>query len=250
MELGITFFAFAIPAVLFAGISKGGFGSGASFAAAPFLALILEPTAAIGLMLPLLIVMDLTALRPFWRRWDWPVARRMMLGALPGVAAGAALITVANADLLRFLIGSVALVFVAWQIARGRGRLWLGARFAADWTGYVWGGLAGFTSFISHAGGPLAAVHLLGRGMDKGIYQATTVVVFFAINIFKAVGYAALGLFTDETLFAGVFLIPVAFGGVWVGVWLHRVVSERLFFGLTYMFLTVTGAKLIFDAVT
>ena len=37
------FFVFAIPAVVFAGISKGGFGSGAAFASASILALVLEP---------------------------------------------------------------------------------------------------------------------------------------------------------------------------------------------------------------
>ncbi|MEL7154131.1 MAG: sulfite exporter TauE/SafE family protein, partial [Pseudomonadota bacterium] len=34
LELNLSFFAIAAPAVMFAGISKGGFGSGAAFAAA------------------------------------------------------------------------------------------------------------------------------------------------------------------------------------------------------------------------
>jgi len=50
MQLDLTFFALAVPAVIFAGVLKGGFGSGAAFAATPLLALILEPGAAIGLM--------------------------------------------------------------------------------------------------------------------------------------------------------------------------------------------------------
>ena len=39
-------FALAVAAVIFAGISKGGFGSGASFASAAILALALPPAAA------------------------------------------------------------------------------------------------------------------------------------------------------------------------------------------------------------
>jgi len=250
MVLDLTFFAFAIPAVLFAGVSKGGFGSGAASAASPFLALILEPAAAIGLMLPLLMVMDVTALRPFWKRWNWGLARQMMLGAVPGVCLGAALYTVANADVLRFLIGSVAVGFVLYQLARARGLLRLEGRRGFPGAGYFWGGAAGFTSFISHAGGPPAAVYLLSRGLDKTTYQATTVIVFTAINLYKAVFYAGLGIFTRETLWAGLFLVPVAFGGVYLGVWLHRVMSERLFFGITYVLLTVTGSKLIWDALS
>ena len=57
MQLDPAFFAVAVPAVLFAGVSKGGFGSGAAFAATPLLALILEPGQALGLMLPLLMLL-------------------------------------------------------------------------------------------------------------------------------------------------------------------------------------------------
>jgi uncharacterized membrane protein YfcA len=250
IELGPIFFAFAIPAVIFAGISKGGFGSGAAFAASPFLALILEPAVAVGLMLPLLMVMDATALRPYWRLWDRAIAVRLILGALPGVALGALLFRVADPDVLRILIGSVALGFVAFQLARARGLLRLERRKVGPLAGYFWGSMAGFTSFISHAGGPPAAVYLLSQGLSKTTYQATTVLVFTAINLFKVVPYAAIGIFSRDTLMADLILAPVAFVGVYLGVWAHRVVSERLFFALCYVFLTITGAKLIFDALT
>ena len=36
----------------------------------------------------------------------------------------------------------------------------------------------------------------------------------------------------------------------WIGVKAHRVIPERLYFAVTYTLLTVTGGKLIFDAVT
>lgn len=251
MDLDITFFAVAIPAILFVGLSKGGFGGGAGFVAAPLLTLILEPAQAIGLLLPLMMLMDVTALRPYWRLWNWSLARLMMIGGVPGVICGAALYSVANADVLRFLIGLIALGFVAYQVARARGYLrFEKSRKAGARAGLFWGCISGFTSFISHAGGPPAAVYLLTRGLDKTTYQATTVLVFTAINIYKAFFYAGLGIFTPDTLFAAVFLIPVAFGGVFFGVWLHHRIPERAFFALTYVLLTVTGAKLMFDALS
>jgi hypothetical protein len=45
--LDFAFFAIAGAAVTFAGISKGGFGSGAAFAAAAILALVVEPAMAL-----------------------------------------------------------------------------------------------------------------------------------------------------------------------------------------------------------
>ena len=62
--LKLDFFSIAALAVVFAGISKGGFGSGAAFAAAAILATSIEPGQAIGIMLPLLMLMDVTSLKP------------------------------------------------------------------------------------------------------------------------------------------------------------------------------------------
>ncbi|MDJ0826142.1 MAG: sulfite exporter TauE/SafE family protein [Rhodobacter sp.] len=248
MELNLVFFALAIPAVIFAGISKGGFGSGAAFAATPLLALILEPGPAIGVMLPLLMLMDVSALRPYWRQWDPRAAWVLILGGVPGVAFGALLYGIADPDVFRLLIGVIALGFVSFQIGRGRGWIRPAARPISDKAGLGLGVIGGFTSFISHAGGPLAAIYLLSKPIDKRTYQATTVIVFWAINVVKFVPYLALGIFDRQTLIADLYLAPFAFLGVYLGVWFHRIVPERLFFRLVYIFLTVTGAKLIFDA--
>lgn len=248
--LDFTFFAFAIPAVLFAGISKGGFGSGAAFAATPLLALILEPGAAIGLMLPLLMLMDVTALRPYWRKWDGLSAKALILGAIPGVVLGGILYRIANPDVFRVMIGVIAVGFVGFQIARTRGWLPPAAAPMGQKPGLFWGMLAGLTSFISHAGGPPAAVYLLSRRLDKLTFQATTVIVFWAVNGMKFIPYALLGIFTWDTAKADLYLAPFAVVGIWAGVKLHHIVPEQLFFRLTYTFLVVTGTKLIWDGLT
>ncbi|WP_316015124.1 sulfite exporter TauE/SafE family protein [Roseobacter sp. HKCCA0434] len=250
MELNLAFFALAIPAVLFAGISKGGFGSGAAFAAAPFLAVAVPPQLAVGVMLPLLMLMDVTNLRSYWRKWVWPDARVLMIGMVPGVVLGALLFSVTSDDVVRVAIGLIALGFVAFQIARARGWIRVPPTRTSLLRGGVWGAASGFTSFVSHAGGPPAAVYLLGRGLDKQSYQATTVLIFWWVNILKFFPYAALGLFTRETVIANLALAPVAIAGALMGVRAHRLVPERAFFALTYIFLVATALKLFWDAAT
>lgn len=250
LDFDLTFFACTVPAVMFAGISKGGFGSGAAFASATILAILLDPATALGIMLPLLMLIDAATLRPYWRQWNWGDARLLILGALPGVALGAALYSVTNDDVLRLLIGGISLAFVAWMFGQKRG--WIRPPRAAlpGWAGLLAGSAAGFTSFVSHAGGPPAAVYLLSRKPAKTAYQATTVLVFWAVNIFKFVPYAFLGIFTTRTMMADLFLAPAALLGAWLGVKLHHRVPERIFFALTYFLLTVTGLKLVWDALT
>lgn len=244
------FLAVAIPAVIFAGISKGGFGSGAAFASASILALVLPPGQALGIMLPLLMLIDVASLKPYWRKWSWPESRLLLLGGVPGVLLGVALWRVAEDDVIRFLIGAISLGFVAWQVSVARGWLRLGRLRLGPRAGLVAGVVAGFTSFVSHAGGPPAAVFLLSRGLDKTSYQATTVLVFWLLNMVKFVPYAFLGIFTVETLLADLVLIPAALLGTWLGVHAHRMISQQAFFGLTYVLLTVTGVKLVWDALT
>ncbi|MGI3211531.1 sulfite exporter TauE/SafE family protein [Roseovarius tibetensis] len=247
--MGWDVFAIGGLAALFAGVSKGGFGSGAAFAGAAILALFVPPGMALGIMLPLLMLIDVATLRPYWRQWGGHEARVLILGGLPGVALGVIFYRMADEDLLRLLIGLIALGFVLWQVLV-RGGVVRGARRAMPgWAGMLAGTVAGFTSFVSHAGGPPAAVYLLSRGIDKTRYQATTVILFFTLNIAKAVPYGVLGLFTPQTLLIDLALAPVALIGTWIGIRAHRAVPDRVFFGLTYVLLAVTGTKLILDGI-
>jgi uncharacterized membrane protein YfcA len=250
LTLDLTFFLIAGPAVIFAGISKGGFGSGAAFAAASVLALVVDPGLALGVMLPLLMLIDVSTLRPYWRKWDRSAALLLILGGVPGVALGAALYTVASPDVFRVLIGVVSIGFVIWQILRHRGLVKIAGGIMPPWAGAFAGLVAGFTSFVSHAGGPPAAVYLLSKRLGKTEFQATTVLVFWVVNIAKFVPYAALGMFTSQTAVANLVLAPFALLGAWLGVKAHHLMPERAFFALTYALLTITGAKLIWDGLT
>ncbi|MDD9921569.1 MAG: sulfite exporter TauE/SafE family protein [Boseongicola sp.] len=248
MTLDLTFFLLAVPAVIFAGISKGGFGSGAAFAAAPLMALIIEPALAVGLMLPILIVIDAATLKPYWRQWSAPDVKLLILGGLPGVVLGALFWRISNPDILRVFLGVISLAFVAFQLARATQLLRVSEKPFPPFVGVLTGAIGGFTSFVSHAGGPPIAVYLLAKGLSKTTYQATTVITFAFINVVKAVPYAMLGIFSVELLKVGFYLIPAALFGAWLGVKAHRLIPERPFFAITYVLLTITGTKLIWDA--
>src|SRR6056297_3187081 len=97
MEITWELLAAGAVAALFAGVSKGGFGSGAAFAGAAILALVVPPGMALGIMLPLLMLIDLATLRPYWRQWGVRETALLILGGLPGVALGAAFYQMADA---------------------------------------------------------------------------------------------------------------------------------------------------------
>ena len=102
MYFNFEFILIATFATVFAGISKGGFGSGAAFASAAILATIIEPGSAIGIMLPLLILMDFGSLKPYWRKWLSRESWILVVGSIPGVILGALLYSSVSADFFRF----------------------------------------------------------------------------------------------------------------------------------------------------
>lgn len=248
MDIDIFFLVAAIGGVLLAGLSKGGFGGGGSFVATPILALVIDPGLALGVMLPLLMVMDAAGLRAYWRDWSGPVAWRLILGGVPGVLIAAAVWRVADPNLFRFLIGVISLWFVVGQVGRRQGWWQPRTRPLPPAVGYGVGATAGFTSFVAHAGGPAALVYLLSQGLTKLQFQATTVAVFAVYNLLKAGIYGGIGIFTAQTLTLSLWLAPVALVGVLIGVRAHRAIPEAAFFGLTYVLLTGAGVKLIWDA--
>jgi uncharacterized membrane protein YfcA len=238
-------FCLIAVAVMIAGVSKGGFGGSAGFLASAILALFLTPSAAIGVMLPLLLLMDFGTVRSFWRQWDTARLQFLVLTSVVGIAIGAWFFKQTNENTLRILIGLLSIVFVVWHIwPKSPNQL----RVLPNTINFGLGILTGFAAFVGHAGGPTSAIYLLGQKLPKTTYHATVAMAFLVMNSIKAVPYAAQGIATLETLKLSVIFAPGALLGVWLGIKAHRFVSERVFFTLTYTLLLCAGLKLLYDA--
>ncbi len=242
------FYAVAVPAILIVGISKGGVGGGLGSVSVPMMALAISPIQAAAIMLPILCVMDLFGLYAYRGVWDRRNLVLMLPGALAGITLGALTFRYLSDDGVRLIVGTVALGFVVWN--------WAGPKLlkrASDHrtqpgpAGMFWAGISGFTSFVAHAGGPPVHVYLLPQRMDKTLYMGTLVVFFTAVNYTKLVPYGLLGQLSANNLGTALVLMPLAPLGIWLGVRFHRMLSESLFYSLCFIFLSLTGVKLIWD---
>ena len=238
------FYLLAVVAVLITGISKGGFGGGLTVVAVPLMALVIPPFQAAAIMLPILCLMDLTGLAAYWRRWDPRSLRIMIPGALAGILLGALTVRWISEDMLRILIGLIAVTFALnhWLGAKER---YAGYRPGGVLAGRFWGAATGFTSFAAHAGGPPAAIYLLPQRMDKTLFVGTTVVLFTLVNYVKLIPYAWLGQFHVSNLLTALVLLPLAPLGILLGVWLHKRVSTLWFYRICYVLLFMTGLRLL-----
>jgi uncharacterized protein len=242
------FYAVAVPAFLLVGISKGGFGGGLGSIGVPLMALAIPVPQAAAIMLPLLMVMDVFAIRRY--RSDWSRAHMPILltGAVLGTILGYLAFKLLDELWVRLLIGSIAVLFGAQDILR----TCLGRTAAPPdephWSkGVFWSSVSGVTSFVANAGGPPLQVYLQPYKMDKTVFVATISVFFWVINGLKFFPFLQLGLFTFENVGTSIVLLPFAAAGMWLGFWLHARVDQKRFYFWCNLFLFLTGWKLVYD---
>jgi uncharacterized membrane protein YfcA len=243
------FYLAAVVAVMLTGISKGGFGGAAGGTAVPIMALVISPVQAAAVMLPILCVMDIAGIAAYRRIWDKRNLVIMLPAAVTGIVIGALTFRYLSDDAVRLIIGSIALSFASYNVLK---RVILRTAVGEPaqrnvLRGGLAGVAAGFTSFVAHAGSPPVQIYLLPQRLDKTLYVGTTVIFFFVVNYVKLIPYAIIGQFSSENLLTSLVLLPLGPFGVWVGVKLHKVVPEALFYRISYALLFVTGAKLIYD---
>jgi uncharacterized membrane protein YfcA len=237
------FYVTAIPAVLIYGIGKGGLGPALGVVAVPMMALTTEPSQAAAILLPTLCMMDVFAVKQHYRNADYQILKRMVPAGLLGILLASLFLSVTPAAGLKLAIGLLCLFFVAqYLLQRG-----ISEKKPGKLAGWFWGCLTGFSSTAIHAGGGPASIYLLPLRLDKLALIATMAVLFAVLNAVKLIPYALLGEFDASNLSTALLLLPIAPVGVYLGIWLLHRVSQALVYRICYLFLAISGVKLLFD---
>jgi hypothetical protein len=251
-DLPPAFYAVAIFAILLTGVSKGGFGGGSAGIAVPLMSIFIAPPEAAAIMLPILCAMDVFGLHAYRGRWSREHLAILLPGALVGIVGGAFAFGAMSPNAIRLVVGGIAVVFALNRWFKLSERL--AARLAASRkppgrvAGAFWGALSGFTSTLAHAGGPPFVIYMLPHKPDKTTFVATSVVFFLIVNYVKLVPYYFLGQLNVENLATSLLFAPLAPIGIWLGVWLHKHLTEGVFYSVTNLLLFTSGAKLVWDA--
>ena len=236
-------------AVIVIGIAKSGFGGGVGILAVPLMAAAIDPGAALGVMLPILIAADVVAVAQHHRHFSGFHLGWSLLGAAVGIAFGTVVlwlfqVSESQARMLNLTVGGVCVGFVAVQVYRLLGgkvpkvpdnrRSAIGA-----------GGLAGAVSTLAHAAGPVMTIYLLEHRLAKQRLVSTLVLFFFVVNIAKLPTYLGQGIINTQTLQASAWLILLVPVGSLIGIWLHRMVAEKPFALIMYVGALAAGARMV-----
>lgn len=250
MPADMLFYAVAVPAVILVGLSKGGLGGALALMGVPLLALVMPPVKAAAIMLPILIVMDVAGLW-VWRKYnDMPTLKTMLPGGVIGVGIGWLTASYVTDAMIRLIVGVIAIVFVMRYVFD---RYKTGKNGPPDPApqrpikATIWGTISGFTSFVSHAGGPPYQIYTLPLRLSPKIYTGTSTRYFAVVNALKFISYFSLGQFDGSVLKASAVLLPLAIAATFSGAWLVKRMKPAIFYPLMYAMVTVTAIKLVAD---
>ena len=247
METYIYWFLITLAAV-FVGMGKGGLPVIATLGV-PSLSLIMSPITAAGLLLPVYIVSDIFALSAYRRDFSWPVLKIGMVGMTLGVVIGGLTASYVIEWVVTLLIGLMGFLFALDQLLKKRKSLQKKNAQINSTKGYFWCTIAGFTSFISHTGGPPWQIFTIPLGLAKSVFVGTSVILFSYCNVIKLIPYIWLGqINTSSFKISLVMMIPATIA-VYIGVNLVKLIPEATFFKIVTWALFSISIKLIWDGI-
>lgn len=243
MEFSPWQWVLAVLAALVAGISKSGIG-GLGMLSVVIFAQIMPAKQATGVVLPLLCFGDIVATAVYRQHAKWPHILRLFPWTAAGVIVGYFALDRIDEREARLLIGGIVLSLVAMHVIRRRvsgHETEHGAWFAP-----TIGVLAGFTTLVANAAGPLMAVYMLAMRLPKMDFVGTGAVFFLLLNLFKVPFMVHLGLINTDSFVINLWLAPVVVAGAWFGRKLVLKIDQRAFENIALGLSVVAGLKLLF----
>lgn len=220
-----TLLAVVTACVFVAAVCQSVSGFGFALVLVPLLSLFWDVKAAVVLTVMLGPFAAAPVLAPVRRHARRPVVLGLLVGGFIGSPAGAALLVLADPDVLRV---AVALIVLLSTVILLRGFVIREPRrplAAAVVVGAVSGALRSATSM----GGPPVTLYLLGLRYDPRAFVATSTASYLLSSIYTVGLYAVAGKVTGSLLGMGAAAVPAMAAGAFLGGWIRARLSEPRF---------------------
>ncbi len=231
------------------GLSKTGIAGLGILVVAVF-ASVLPTRSSVGVVLPILLAADVVAVTAFRRHVVWAQLWRLFPWAAVGVVLGYFAMGRINDQQTEKLIGVIMLAMIVVHLVQ-RHRASRQTDLEASLPHTLWfaasmGILAGFTTMVANAAGPVMILFLLAMSLPKMEFIGTAAWFFLTVNLFKVPFSYHLGLITPASLGLVVQLAPFAVAGALCGRMLLRHIDQKLFENAALVLTVIAGLRLLF----
>ena len=233
----------ALGAIL-VGLSKTGI-TGLGILAVAIYANVLPARQSTGIILPLLICADVVAVAAYRQHAVWKHLWQLFPWVAVGIVAGSFALGHINDTQVRRGIGVIVIVMVALHFWR-RQRAGSAPVPHTLWFSALTGVLAGFTTMLANAAGPVMVLYMLAIGLPKMEFLGTGAWFFLIINLFKVPFSYRLGLVTPGTLQFNAVLLPAVIAGALLGRFIVQRINQVWFETLALVLTLLAGVRLLF----
>ncbi len=240
----IGWFVVALCAVL-VGISKTGI-PGVGVLIVPLMALVLPARKSTGLLLGILILADMFAIVYHRRNAKWGHVLRLLPAALAGIVAGYFGLKVVDDQELKPIIGGIVLVMLSIGYWRTRIKGEDASIPTQWWFALGLGFMAGVTTMMANAAGPVMIIYLLAMRLPKVEFVGTSAWFFFVVNWLKVPFSANLNLMTVDSVKVNLLMLPCIVVGAVVGIFFLKRIPQKVFNAVVQILAVAAAIKLLF----
>lgn len=199
-----------------------------------------------GLQLGMLALADLPAAWYYRKTVNWKQLMRLIPMALVGIGCGALVLHLVPDRSLKLLIAIVILTLCIFGllkdfIFKDKERIPTHWSFAA-----AFGLLAGFTTQVANAAGPVMAIYLIAMRFEKKEYMGTAAWYFLLLNWTKVPIFIFEGRMTPDSVKADLAMIPLLLVGAAAGIWLLKKMPQKVFEKAVLILSAAAAVKLFF----
>lgn len=230
----------------FTGLSKTGIAGVAVLTVALF-ANTLPARESTGALLPLLLCADVFGVAFFRKHASWPHLWKLCPWVTLGVTIGYfAVDRISNLQVQR-MIGAILLAMVGLSLWRQRQPDQANSLVPHSWWfAAITGLLAGFTTMVANAAGPVMILYFLAIGLPKLVFVGTGAWFFMLVNAFKVPFSVKLGLITPHSLLLDAILVIPMIPGALLGPVILRRINQKNFEHMVLILTAAATLRLIF----
>ena len=227
------------------GISKTGI-PGVGILVVPLMALVLPVRKSTGILLGILILADLFAIVYHRRNAKWGHILRLLPAAFAGIVAGYFGLKVVDDQELKPIIGGICLLMLGISYWRTRVRGEDSPIPTRWWFAVGLGFMAGVTTMMANAAGPVMIIYLLAMRLPKIEFVGTSAWFFFVVNWLKVPFSANLNLMTVDSVKLNLMLLPCIAVGAFTGIFFLKRIPEKVFAAVVQILAAAAAIKLLF----
>jgi uncharacterized membrane protein YfcA len=199
-----------------------------------------------GILLGILILADLFAITYHRRNANWGHVIRLLPPAFAGIVAGYFSLGHLNEQQLKRIIGVIVLVMLGINYWRTRTKA-KGAHIPGKWWFAIgFGFMAGVTTMMANAAGPVTVMYLLAMRLPKLEFVGTSAWFFFVINWLKVPLSIKLGLMTVASVKLNLMMLPLIAVGAGLGIFFLRRIPQKAFSAIVQVLTAAAAIKLLF----